>query len=165
MKPEPVNISIVKFKIRSMTRKNSSLTAPAGAYPGKYTPAPITPTNLLADLQRPVDGAARPLVNIVEIAEAFVVELAAPGLRSDDFMVHVNGDILSVSVSHNDTDQGTKSYRLHGFNYSCFNKDIAIPENIDPLFISTVYANGILYVRLPKSEQPCMRRVERVPVY
>jgi len=148
-----------------MIGKNLSLVAKAGTYPGKYIPAPDASTDVLTDLQIPFEGEAKLLVNIVETGEGFVIELAAPGLRSDDFIVHIKGDILSVSVSHRDTDDSKKLYRLHGFDYNCFKKNLAIPKNIDPLFISTIYANGILYVRLPKSEQPFMHRVERLPVY
>ena len=148
-----------------MTHKHLRLQAKSCAYPGKYVPPPVTEKDLLIELQIPLEGQAKPLVNIVELREAFVIELAAPGLRSDDFIVRINRSILSIFVLHKDIDHGQKLYRLHGFNYNCFKKDIAIPKNIDPHFISTVYTNGILYVRLPKSIKPSLPRVDRILVY
>ncbi|MBF1436714.1 MAG: Hsp20/alpha crystallin family protein, partial [Prevotella micans] len=40
----------------------------------------------------PKANATAPAINVLESADEYTVELAAPGLRKEDFEVHVNDD-------------------------------------------------------------------------
>jgi len=106
-----------------------------------------------------------PLVNIAETAEAFLVEVAAPGLTNPDFKIGINGTILSIAFTNRKCASGSKVYSQHEFNYCCFKKDIAIPRNVDSFFISATYAEGILSVHLPKTTTAFMHREDRIGVY
>lgn len=134
-------------------------------YPGEYIPAPLTLDELLTELQKRHEGETKPLINVAEMPDAFLVEVAAPGLKNDDFLVSIDENVLKIAVLHKDTKAGKKLYYRHEFNYSCFQRDIVLPEKVDAAFISAVYKDGILYVRLPKSNEQVMNHVERIIIY
>ena len=134
-------------------------------YPGEYVPPPITMGEVTTALQQMHDGASVPLVNVVETPDIFTVEIAAPGLKSSDFLVSIHQNILSVSVLHKDFDNNHKTYSRHEFNYCCFKKEIALPDNIDTDFLNATYKQGVLYVLLPKSKMKLDNEVERVIIY
>lgn len=135
------------------------------AYPGQYLASHSNQEELMDELEQPHEGEAKPLVNIVEMSDAFIIEMATPGLKNSEFFVGINGNILTISLLHKDVEHSKKLYRQHEFNYCSFKRDIVIPENIDPDFISTVYAEGLLSVKLPKSIRPFIHRVDRILVY
>jgi HSP20 family molecular chaperone IbpA len=148
-----------------MTHKNLSCPEKLSAYPGIFIPAPLTLEELMAELHQPHEGESRPLVNVAEHSNAFIIEVAAPGLKSGDFYVSINEDVLTISVLHKEKEAGKKSYHQHEFNYGCFKREIVLPGNVDADFLSAVYEDGILCVRLPKSKVPVMNYVERIIIY
>lgn len=148
-----------------MTHTNVKCPGTHCNYPGEYIPAPLTLEELLDELQKPHKGEARPLVNVMEMPEVFIIEVAAPGLKSGDFYVSITDNVLTVSVLHKEKEAGKKLYHQHEFNYCCFKRDIVLPGNVDADFLSAVYADGILCVRLPKSKVPVMNHVERIIIY
>ncbi len=148
-----------------MTHTNVKCPGTHCTYPGEYIPTPLTLEELLDELQKPHEGEARPLVNVVEMPEVFIIEVAAPGLKSGDFYVSITDNFLTVSVLHKEKEAGKKLYHQHEFNYCCFKRDIVLPGNVDADFLSAVYADGILCVRLPKSNEAVMNHIERVIIY
>ena len=135
------------------------------AYPGEYIDTGITAEELLFELQQEHAGEANPLINIEENADAFIIQMAAPGLKNSDFNVSINGKILTVACLHKDDECEKKVYLQQEFNFRCFTKDIVVLENIDTYFISTEYVDGILCVNLPKTKTPFIHRSERIVVY
>lgn len=134
-------------------------------YPGTFVPSPLVLDELIAELQQPHEGESRPLVNVVEESDAFIIDVAAPGLKSEDFYVGIQEDILTISVLHKEKEESNKLFHQHEFNYWCFKRDIILPQNVDADFLSAVYENGILRVRIPKSNVAIMNNVERVIMY
>lgn len=148
-----------------MTKQKTNHSATHCIYPGEYIPAPLKLTELMAELQIPHEGETTPLVNVLERADMFIIELAAPGLKNRDFYVTIHDNILSISVLHKETANAKKLYRQHEFNYSCFQRKITLPQNVDADFISAVYMDGILCVKLPKSKKAVINQMERVIIY
>ena len=98
--------------------KQNKLNCPDqhSAYPGDYIPAPLSFEELLDELQKSHEGGVMPLVNVVEMHDVFKIELAAPGLKSDDFYVGINGNVLTISALHKDKATVEKLYHQHEFN-------------------------------------------------
>jgi HSP20 family protein len=148
-----------------MTHANLKYPGTHCTYPGEFIPAPLTLEELLDELQKPHEGKTKPLINVAEMPDAFMIEVAAPGLKSDDFLVSISKNVLSIAVLHKDTEAGKKLYQQHEFNYSCFQRDIVVPGNVDADFLNAVYKDGILRIRLPKSKEQVMNQVERIIIY
>lgn len=102
---------------------------------------------------RPVSATA-PAINVKEDDKEFVVELAAPGMKKEDFKVHVNDqDQLVVSVEKKtETKEEDKKakYLRREFNYTHFEQALLLPENVDKNAISAKACSGVLCIRLPK---------------
>ena len=95
-----------------------------------------------------------PAVNITETAEAFAIELAAPGLQKSDFKINVDKNIISVGVEKvEETETKEKMYSKKEYNYSSFSRSFTLPETVDYSNIDASYTDGILHVRIGKKEE------------
>ena len=86
-----------------------------------------------------------PAANISETSDHFHVELAAPGLKKEDFKLNLDKNMLSISVeqrSENNDDQ--KNYSKREYSYSSFVRSFTLPETADDNSIEAEYTDGIL---------------------
>ncbi len=136
-------------------------------YPGEYTPIQGTFETLAEELSIPHEGASNPACNICETPEYYKIELAAPGLKREDFFVNINErGHLSISALHKETNRiENEKYRKHTFNYECFNRELFLPENIDTDFIKAEYRAGILSFWFLKTKKPYQKRASIIVVY
>lgn len=97
-----------------------------------------------------------PAINIVENLPNFVIELAAPGLQKENFTIEAEDDTLTIAakkaVEKNEESSDSK-FMKREFNYSSFERNFKLPENIKTEEIQASYENGILRVTLPKVEE------------
>lgn len=95
-----------------------------------------------------------PAVNISESADAYHIELAAPGLKKQDFKISIDYPLLSVTVEQQaETTEATKKYNKREFNYSSFVRTFNLPELADHNRIDAVYEDGVLKVDVAKKEE------------
>ena len=135
-------------------------------YPGDYVPL-LKAEEIEEELRHSHEGQALfPPVNITELADSFKVEVAIPGVRREDFLVHADENILFVRVLHKEyVLEGSERFQLHEFNYKCFDRQVVLPDNADAEFISAEYKAGILRIYIPKLNQPAKSRHTRIVVY
>jgi len=136
------------------------------SYPGEYVPL-LTDEQINEELCRCHEGKMLvPPVNLVELPDAFKVEIAMPGLRREDFLVHIDGNVLYVRVLHKETaTKDLQNFKLHEFNYVCFEKSIHLPPDADPGFMSAEYKAGMLQVVVPKTQHAVKSPYVQVVVY
>jgi HSP20 family protein len=135
-------------------------------YPGSFQPAPINTEELKKELMKPHEGAAEPMLNVLEEHGKYIVELASPGLRKEDFLIKISDNRLRVYVLHKDpAADKSKLYHHHGFNYECFSSRILLPDDVDSDFMRAEYRDGVLRLVFPKSKTRRLNNVERVIVY
>lgn len=95
-----------------------------------------------------------PQVNILEVANAYKIELAAPGLTKEQFKIELKKDTLLISAQkENETSDEQKNYSRKEFEYLSFSRSFLVPKDIDAEKISAEYLNGILNITLAKKEQ------------
>jgi HSP20 family protein len=96
-----------------------------------------------------------PSVNIKENADAFMVEVAAPGFEKGDFKIELNLNTLSISSEkkvENETKEG-EVFTKREFSYQSFSRSFTLPQIADGDRIEANYQNGILTVLIPKREE------------
>ncbi|ALJ04650.1 heat-shock protein [Pseudalgibacter alginicilyticus] len=99
-------------------------------------------------------GISLPKVNIKEIADAFVVEMAVPGLKKSDFKIDLDNFTLSISAEIEENKEETnENYTRREFGYSSFKRTFTLPETVDDSKINASYNEGVLNIHLPKREE------------
>jgi HSP20 family protein len=91
---------------------------------------------------------------VKESDKAYTVELAAPGMKKEDFNVHINDEGNLVVKMENkqekkEEDKNTR-YLRREFSYSKFEQTLILPDDVKREDISARVDNGVLTVDLPK---------------
>jgi HSP20 family protein len=95
-----------------------------------------------------------PAANILEHADSFELDLAAPGLKKDDFKIHLENNVLTISSEVSDEkEEQEKNYTRKEFHYNSFSRSFTLPRSVDLEKIKADYDSGILKVVLPKKEE------------
>jgi len=95
-----------------------------------------------------------PAVNVVETKDFFMVSLAVPGLKKNDFKIDIEGNMLTIS-SEKEEEKEEKDVRFtrKEFSYFSFSRSFTLPEEVKREKIEAIYEDGILKLTLPKSEE------------
>ncbi|MBK8546610.1 MAG: Hsp20/alpha crystallin family protein [Saprospiraceae bacterium] len=100
-------------------------------------------------------GSTLPSANIKEDDKTYMIQIAVPGLRKEDFEIEYKNGILSVSsekkVEKEDKDK-EGNYIRKEFTYSTFQRTFSLPEDIMEDKIEANYKEGILTVNINKKE-------------
>ncbi len=95
-----------------------------------------------------------PATNILEKENSYEIELAAPGMKKEDFKLEVENKLLSVIYEKKaDEAQPEVEYLQQEFHMDEFTRSFTIPETADAEKIKARYDNGILYISIPKMEK------------
>jgi len=135
-------------------------------YPGGFTPL-LREEEVREELKRMCKGESPfPPVNVTELSNSFKVEVAIPGVKRENFLVYADDNILSVCVFNKQAPHHTEeAFKMHEFNYDCFERHITLPKNAEAEFVSAVYRSGILSMHIPKSDHPSKNQHTRIVVY
>lgn len=92
-----------------------------------------------------------PAVNVKETDAAFELEVAAPGMKKDDFKIEIkDGNLVISAETKEEKEEKGKNFTRREFNFSSFNRSFWLPENVKPGEVKATYKEGILYLSLPK---------------
>ncbi len=108
--------------------------------------------------------ASQPLVNMLETADRFQLEVAAPGLHKEDFQLKIETGLLTLEAKpaqKTEVEKVEKPLRKE-FNFASFKRSFKLPENVDTERISAKYDAGVLYISLPKvvEKTPAVKQVD-----
>lgn len=104
-----------------------------------------------------------PNVNIHENDAAYVIELAAPGLKKEDFQINLKKDTLSVWAEvKKDENQVAKDFTRKEFDYSSFARSFNLPDTADGDKITAEYKDGILSINISKKDTAKLQHREIV---
>jgi HSP20 family protein len=100
-------------------------------------------------------SSTTPAVNLIEQDTQFLIELAAPGNKKEDFEIEIEDGILSISSSSNKEDNTSEkeTFTRHEFSYNSFRRSFTIPESVDVSSIEATYSEGVLLIKLLKLEE------------
>ena len=112
----------------------------------------------------PRANATAPAINVIESEDGYTVELAAPGLKKEDFKVNINEDgnlVIKMEKKMEQTQDDKKAHYLRReFNYTKFEQTLLLPDDVEKSKIGARVEHGVLTVDLPKTEQ-ARTKVER----
>jgi HSP20 family protein len=94
-----------------------------------------------------------PSVNISEEKDHYMVSLAVPGLKKDDFKIDIDGNMLIISSEkEQNKEDKDKKYTRKEYSFSSFSRSFSLPEEINKEKITAKYEEGVLKISLPRNE-------------
>jgi HSP20 family protein len=95
-----------------------------------------------------------PRVNIGENNDEFRIQVAAPGMKRDDFRINYDNGKLTIASDFNETVEEGERYSVREFSYQSFQRSFTISRDVvDGEKINAAYQDGILTIVLPKKEE------------
>jgi HSP20 family protein len=95
-----------------------------------------------------------PAVNVSETTDHFHIELAAPGLKKNDFKISIDHNVLYIAVEQQTEANDTgRKYNKREFSYSSFVRSFVLPQAADQNQIEAAYEDGVLKVDMAKKEE------------
>ena len=95
-----------------------------------------------------------PAVNIVEHNNGFRLEVAAPGLKKEDFKINLENNVLTISAQQEQkNEETTEKYTRKEFSFASFRRSFTLPNTVDAEQVNAAYADGVLKIELPKKDE------------
>lgn len=99
-------------------------------------------------------GNSMPAVNVKEKEGNFELEVAAPGMKKEDFKIELDNNVLGISSESKSEDEtNQEKYTRREFSYRSFNRTFTLPENVDAEKIKANYSDGVLKIEIPKKAE------------
>jgi HSP20 family protein len=107
-----------------------------------------------------------PAVNVAEHKDGFRIEVAAPGLKKEDFKLNLNHNNLTISASKENTNEAKQEekYTRQEFSYTSFQRTFTLPTSIDTEHIQASYTDGVLTIELPKREEAKVKPPRQIEI-
>src|SRR4030095_2347144 len=88
-----------------------------------------------------------PAVNITEDKDQFIVSMAVPGMKKNDFNIDLEGNLLIISSEKEDSkEEKDEAYTRKEYSYSSFSRSFTLPEEVNREKILATYEEGVLHL-------------------
>ena len=107
------------------------------------------------DWDLPVIRASRwPILDIAENENEFIVKAEVPGCKAEDIDISVNNNRLTISGEKKQEEKKEeKGYYHFERSFGSFRREINLGCDVDANKIDATYKDGILSIKLPKTEK------------
>jgi HSP20 family protein len=106
-----------------------------------------------------------PVVDIAETENDIMVTAEIPGMEQKDLDVNLAGDILTIKgekkAEHEE--KGDNFHRIER-SYGSFSRSFALPCEVQEGKAEATYKNGVLSLKLPKSER-CKKKAVKIAIH
>jgi len=107
----------------------------------------------------PWGGRGQPAVNVWETAEAVMVEMEIPGVKSDQVDISVIGNQLTVKVERPASEEPEVTYHRQERPTGSFSRSLRLPTEVAADKVEAALENGVLTITLPKAEAAKPRKI------
>ncbi len=93
-------------------------------------------------------------VDVYETKEDVVVKAALPGIKPEQVDITISGNILSIRGESNEQNEvKEKDYVRKERRYGSFSRTVTLPDGLKGDKADATFENGMLTLRIPKSEE------------
>ncbi|PIY61910.1 hypothetical protein COY93_04575 [Candidatus Uhrbacteria bacterium CG_4_10_14_0_8_um_filter_58_22] len=92
-------------------------------------------------------------VDVFETDREIVLKSAIAGVSSDDLDVFLNNDVLTVRGIRRHVSEDCARYMVRECHWGPFSRSVILPKEIEEDRISAVLKDGVLTVRMPKTDR------------
>jgi HSP20 family protein len=121
-------------------------------------------------------GTFQPRMDLYEEGNEYVVKLAVPGLKPDNFEITLQQNVLTIrgrtqeekeqesagqdGNNQNGDKQKGRQYHVREHRYGEFLRTIQFPVQVDPNKVQATLSDGVLTIRVPKTEAAMPKRIQ-----
>jgi HSP20 family protein len=99
-------------------------------------------------------------VDVIENEDAYVIKASLPGVKPEDINITYDNRVLTLSAEYQaDEEKKDERYLLRERRYGSFSRSLTLSNLVDSSKIEANYEDGVLTLRLPKSEEVKPRRI------
>lgn len=112
-------------------------------------------------------GTSIPAVNVIDKPDNYEIEMAAPGMKKEDFQVSIENRMLTISSelkSENTEQDKNGQYTRREFNYRSFKRSFHLPDSSDSEKIFASYQDGVLRIQIPKKEEAKPKPAKQIEI-
>jgi HSP20 family protein len=118
-------------------------------------------TGLFGPTPRVFEAMWQPNLDFSENDKEYIVRLEVPGVPKEDLEVNVDGQTLTISGRRDfEREEKTEEYFWREREAGRFVRTVQLPTAIDQSKVAATYENGIMTIRLPKTEPSAKTRVQ-----
>ncbi len=97
-------------------------------------------------------AAEKPLTDIINTEESFVIKTDLPGVLKENINVHITEDSVDITVKFEDVPEDAEFIKKER-NYGEINREIKLPELIEVKKASAKFEESTLTIELPKVQE------------
>ena len=102
-----------------------------------------------------------PTVDISETDGEYLIKAELPEVKKDDVKVTLEDGILTIQGERRrEKDEKTTKYHRIERSYGSFARSFSLPDQVDENGVKAEYKDGMLNLRVPKSEKAKPRAIE-----
>jgi HSP20 family protein len=103
-------------------------------------------------------------LDVAENDDSYRVKASIPGINPDDLEITINNNVLTIQGQTNqEQEKQDERYHLRERRFGSFRRSIVLPSAVDREQVEATCENGVLTLRLPKSEESKPRRININP--
>ena len=104
--------------------------------------------------------ATAPALDVVRHEGDVTLKLDVPGIDPEQLEVTVDRGVLSISGKREEERTENDKFFVRERTMSTFTRRLRLPETLNADAVEASYANGVLEVRIPVTEQAQPRKIE-----
>ncbi len=121
--------------------------------------------DVFSDFMNDWTGISTPAVNIIEGKDDFRVDVAAPGLKKEDFKINLENNTLTISSEKEDSaEEKDGQFMRREFSYSKFCRSFSLPNSVDTNHIKASHKDGVLQITIPKKEEAKIKPAREIAI-
>ncbi|MCS6295921.1 MAG: Hsp20/alpha crystallin family protein [Nitrospira sp.] len=102
-----------------------------------------------------------PLVDITEDEKEYMIKAELPEVKKEDIKLTIQDNVMCISGERkSEKEEKGKKYHRVERSYGSFMRSFTLPEGADGSKVNAEYKDGVLNVRLPKSEKTKEKSIE-----
>jgi HSP20 family protein len=102
-----------------------------------------------------------PAIEVYEETGDVVVKAEIPGLKKEDLQVNLSDNLLTIhGEKKQEEEKKEKGYYYSERSYGSFSRSIQLPTDVQPEKVSASFKDGVLEIRLPKTEEAKRKEVK-----
>ncbi len=101
-----------------------------------------------------------PSVDISETDNEIIVTAELPGVKKDDVKISLQENVLTIrGEKKQEKEEKNENFHRVERAYGMFQRSFTLPATVDPNKIKATFKDGVLKIRLPKTEEARMKEI------